>query len=605
MLRKGGNSLTLWEEAVLPELIPPVPGARNLVAKGGERTFFISDEMEITLSRTHVVTGQREAEPGELLRDPDLKYVPDWRDNLDYRVRVTHAAMNDEKVQKYLLSLCKSSILFYCNTFCYTYDPRREPETRHIPFVLFPFQEDVMTWMVWILSVQEDGLIEKSRDMGATWMFEVLVSWLILFYPGSTVYETSMREEDVDNKEPDSLLGKLRYILKNLPEWMRGGWAEGERGDKFMHVAIPEVNCFVRGQKVESTSGRQGRASLIGADEFAHISDGISALEAFSSLASSSFYISTPNGMGNSFAHMAHDPAVLKKSLHWSQHPLKNKEWKLKERGKPKYYDDAIWDKEHEITYETSVEGRVFLNFKSIQSDDLPWCHTQEGPLVEYEDCYDVYTFTDLGGNDPCSTMFAQIKPVPPEYQGFGAQWLLSVFDEYESRGMIANDLRYMINLKPYRYRAHIVDLRTGDQGDSSGRSWIINLGDKDSTSKPYYSNHFRKLIEPGPPIVATGRRNWEEPTLDQVRQLLAVPGCIVFSKHGAPMSILSLQNWSYPIDKATRKPQTDSSPEHSQWSHLCKALCYGVDFLLNKSKIEFTREDDWDFRVISQGSNL
>ena len=595
------NLLTLWPDAIRAELIPKPPSIELARAKGGESTFYIAQEAPISPTRSSVTVAVRPALPDELLRNPSLMFIPDWSANLRFRLLAGAAAERDTALRRLQWAWCKSSILYFANTWVWIYDPKAGDETRkHIPFCTFPFQDDVLTWMVWLHAMRQDGLIEKSREMGATWMIQVLYAWLTLFYPGSTVYETSLREEDVDNRQPDSLLGKYRYILTYLPEWMRGGWVEHEGDDKYMSIVIPDTRSFVRGQKVESTAGRQGRATSLAADEFAHIGNAGQALDAFATLSPTTLYISTPKGEAGDFARIAHDPSVNKKRLHHSLHPLKNPEWAKVERARAIYFDDAVWNQEHEVSYSGSVSGRVFPGFIDSPRAGVPWCHAQSGELVRHDPAYDVYSSSDLGHADPCSTLWAQIKPAAPEHV-IHTRWTLCIFEHHEARNMTAADLRHLLNSKNYVYREHVVDMRTAAQTDSSKRTWLDNLAD--ANARPEYSQFYGKLILPGPPVNATGKRSWEEPTIDQVRTLLALPGAIAISQDAAPHLIQALNNWGHPLNRNTRQPEPDSKPEHSQWSHACKALCYLVDWLYPL----FTGEQspphsrsDWGFRTAS-----
>src|SRR5690349_22866331 len=79
---------------------------------------------------------------GNLLRDADLKYIPDWTENLRYRMMVKQNAEGNTQYQEMQKIFCKSSILYFCNVFCWTYDPRLD--NPHIPFVTFPFQDDIL-----------------------------------------------------------------------------------------------------------------------------------------------------------------------------------------------------------------------------------------------------------------------------------------------------------------------------------------------------------------------------------------------------------------------------------------------------------------------------
>lgn len=576
-----GNALTLWDQALPPSKIPLYPTYELRQARGGETTYEITQELKISETRSVCRIEPRPALEGELLRDPEMKYVPDWTKNLRYRIQVLATAKDNPKIQEVHRTLCKSSILYFVNTFAYVYEPRAtDPERRNIPFVTFPFQDDVLTWMVWCLLMRKEGIVAKSRDMGATWMLIAVIDWLSIFYRGNTSYLTSLREEDVDNRMPDSLFGKLRYMHMRLPDWLQCGWTDhGERVDRMNNIEFPETNAYIRGQKVESTGGRQGRATLLGVDEFAHVNAALAALAAFSALAPTIFYISTPQGPGNPFAMMAQEAGANVKLLHWKQHPLKNPEWAKTESGKPKYFNPSIWAQEQEIQFETSKSGRVYEQLISIESADTLWCHVQRGEFVQYDHHYDVYTFSDLGGNDPCSTLFAQLKPIPPEFHHLvPSRKCLVIFAEYEGKNMTAYCLRWYLNQQPYRYREHIVDLRTGDQKESSGKSWIKNLYDPDVLT--HKSLHFGKILEIGPPIATTGKRNWEQPTIDQVNTALSLPGVIAINAAGCPHLIMSMQAWAYPVDKDTQEKIPGAKPNHDDWSHSCKALAYGIDWL-------------------------
>ena len=121
-------------------------------------------------------------------------------------------------------------------------------------------------------------------------------------------------------------------------------------------------------------------------DEFAFIQDSKAVLEASSSLADCCNFYSTVNGMGNSFATMAHTSGVRTMTLHWTISPIKNREWAIKERSKPKYIDESIWYQEQDCSFEKSTTARVFKGFKSAKREEFEWCHLQRGLDFEYDE---------------------------------------------------------------------------------------------------------------------------------------------------------------------------------------------------------------------------
>ena len=540
--------------------------------------------------------GERTAEPGERLRDSTLMYLPDWQENLTFRFDVHEKAKRDEYFRSMQMLYCKSSILYFTNVFVWCFDPRPTSGARQTPFVSWEFQDEALLWMVWCIKNGRTSLIEKSRDMGMSWMAAICGAWLALFYRETEAFYMSLTENDVDNRKPTSLFGKIRYILKNLPDWMRGGWEEGPNSmDKSMAILIPDMGSTLSGILSKGTAGVGGRATCLFGDEFALVEDSETVLTAVSELTRVKFFMSTPRGTGNAFHRMATEPATTKITLHWRMHPLKNEGWAELRKGDADMSEER-WAQEHEIQYELSMSGRVFPQFTFIKTPDVPWSHVQEGPLVRHEAAYDVYSTSDLGVADPCSTLWAQLKPASPEMQAY-TKVSLVFFEEYESRNMTAADLRWLLNSKGFKYREYILDKRTSGIRDSDAKTWEINLADPDL--KPRYSKAFRQLIHPGKPIRASGYRPvslGDQGSIALFRQCLNIPGLIVFNKHGCKRAIQSLQNWAFPIDEDTRLPRPDAEPNHDQWSHYSKAALYLVAWLFGRPKSDQLSDESWQF---------
>ena len=595
----SGNRSAIWNKAFSPDKIPEYPTYSLAVAKGGETTYEIDRDNSIILANpfnSAILIRPRAAEPGELLRDSVLKYIADWSENCVFRGEIVSRAQDDPKCQELQRILCKSSILYFVNTFCWTFDDRFIEESGTVPFVTYPFQDDILTWTIWLIVSGLAGVEEKSRDMGASWLEVAVAVWLALFHSRMNTKFMSMRQEDVDDRTTDSLLGKVRFLLNHLPEWMRGGWVErGERMDVSMSIIIPETGSNIKGILSRGTAGRSGRTAYLAADEWAFVEESAEVLRALSELSNCKKYLSSANGAGNEMYRMREDPASHLKTLHHTLHPLKNPEWAQARKGRSDVTEET-WAAEQEISYELSTIGRVFPQFRSIPSDEHAWCHVQDSDLTTYEPAYDVFSFTDLGVGDPCSTLFAQIKPVPPDHAAF-EKVCLAFFDEHEARDMTALDLRYLLNQKEYRYRDHICDWRTGNQRDAMGFTWIKYLADLEV--KPTNSAFFGMVIEPGPPIKMHGQRSDEKSTLIMMREKFNAVGAIAVSKSGCPGLTKALQNWSFPIDKNTHKPVTDSGPKHDGWSHACKAALYGIDWIYGKKRGEKTDRGPWDYPAV------
>ena len=77
----------------------------------------------------------------------------------------------------------------FINHWGTTYDPRLAgtDTPSRMPFILFERQADLVAFLMACLQAEESGLVEKCRDMGATWLCAALSVWLGLFWPGAAV----------------------------------------------------------------------------------------------------------------------------------------------------------------------------------------------------------------------------------------------------------------------------------------------------------------------------------------------------------------------------------------------------------------------------------
>lgn len=591
--------LTLWTDAVPSERIAyPTYTLKKSLGKG-ETTY------ELPKGDGPILRAlQREAVEGELLRGPDLKFIPDWTDNLRFRKSIREQCQANPKGQELERKLCKSNILYFINTYVFTYDPRLKRD-RTIPFVTYPFQDEHIGWIVWKIFHDESGLTEKSRDMGASWMYVAVVAWLCLFYPQMSADFMSQIEDDVDNRTTDSLLGKVRFLLKNLPEWMRGGWVErGEGCDIKMNITIPQTGSVIRGLLSRGTAGRSGRASIVIPDEWAFVEDSEKVLNAINDLSACILFLGTANGMANAQYRMRSDPATDLQTLHWrkSPHPLKNEEWAKLRLADPRVTDQG-WASEHEIDYAGSTPGKVYDKFITVASANHPWAHCQQGPLVEYDPHFDVFTGQDYGVNDMCFICYFQERPAPPEYLPF-TNTTLVFFDEDYGSDETVDGWRYLLNSKGYRYREHVGDARTGNQRDSLGSTWIKNF--RRDVEKPVNTKRFGQVI-PGPPIIIFSKYNSEFAPIQTVQKLLSTPGAIAVNEKKCPMTVMAFQNWAFPTEQNPLTGEETaipgSKPNHDQFSHPMKAVAYVLDWRYGSSpRSNDNPSDEWDYPALKLG---
>src|SRR3990167_8870658 len=108
----------------------------------------------------------------------------EYKEKLITRLKVISATQNNAHHQLYALHLCKEDPVFFIQNFGWTYDPRPQHSLEsakaggNLPFILFEYQVAYIHWLVDCIKNGKDGFIEKSRDMGATW----IMAWVMLWF---------------------------------------------------------------------------------------------------------------------------------------------------------------------------------------------------------------------------------------------------------------------------------------------------------------------------------------------------------------------------------------------------------------------------------------
>jgi hypothetical protein len=127
----------------------------------------------------------------------------DLLDSLVSRIEALNApeTPSAERV-KAELARCASDIVFWVNTYCWTYDPREdEPD---IKITLYAHQEGFLRWLVERLETKTGGVAEKCRDVGFTWLCGYFEVWCWLFRKGFKGGFGSRKLDLVDDSDGDA-----------------------------------------------------------------------------------------------------------------------------------------------------------------------------------------------------------------------------------------------------------------------------------------------------------------------------------------------------------------------------------------------------------------
>lgn len=537
---------------------------------------------------------------GNKVIDKEGLYEIDTTENLRYRAQIIANANQNPAVIPHLKQLCKQNILFYVNTFCYTYrtDLSRKGKNPYVNVCTFPFQDDLLTWMVWSYKENLEFLVEKSRDIGLTWMWVWYDSWLKLFHEGVTTLAMSQKETDVDNRSNNSIFEKARINLRAHPDWLRGGWVENSPSDKIMAIKTPETNGESLGAVAKGTAARSGRGSVVFYDEFAHIIEAPLMIEAGSALSPAKGYASTPKGDSNEFARMAHTPGVNKKTIHWSDHPLRNSTWEKKKRAEPSMTDE-VFAQEYEVSYTKSTIGRIFPHFESgLAKEDGDWVHVQDDEYFDYDPNYPVYTAMDFG-RDMTYIGFFQIKPPHHLYPNSHNKCII-FFDEYAESNKTAYQIRQVINSKGYNYAMHIGDMRTVIAKDSLGKGWGFYLQEEAHVVRVNYG------IDVGPPIHINGTFQSPNVYIDAMNSLLQARGVVCWNPR-CRVGISAMNNWAYEVSLYEKdhdgRPmlKNGAKPKHDRFSHPCTGIYYGGYYIANNLHLYNSTESEVDWSEFQQ----
>ena len=242
----------------------------------------------------------------------------------------------------------------FINDWGMTSDPRNAevglPVT--VPFLLFDKQREFIDWLYARWSNREDGLVEKSRDMGVTWLCVAFAVWMWRFYTGTVFGFGSRKEEYVDKiGDPKSIFWKARQFIELLPPVFRPAGYDRQRHAPYMRIINPRNEATIVGESGDNI-GRGNRAAVYVTDEHAFLQNQESIEAALSQTSNCKIRVSTPNTAGDAFARMRHSGRVPVFTFHWTDDPRKDDAWYEKQKND---LDEAIVAREIDINYNASL----------------------------------------------------------------------------------------------------------------------------------------------------------------------------------------------------------------------------------------------------------
>lgn len=255
-----------------------------------------------------------------------------------------------------------------------TYDPRNAGSVLPVkmPMLLFKRQREFVTFIAECLASRVNGLGEKTRDFGLTWLCVFIAVWLWSTWDDGPAIGFGSRKEDLVDKIGDasSIFEKIRMAIRGLPPFLLPiGFSEDNLS--FMKCINPETGAAITGESGDSV-GRGGRTLIYFKDEAAHYARPDLIEAALSDNTNVQIDISTPNGLGNVFHRrreagkvwLPGEPVERGRAAvfiaDWRDHPAKDQAWY--DERKQKAIDEGllhVFKQEVDRDYAASVEGVI------------------------------------------------------------------------------------------------------------------------------------------------------------------------------------------------------------------------------------------------------
>jgi hypothetical protein len=313
--------------------------------------------------------------------------------NLAQRASIN--AIDNPQDQAEFARHCSKSFILWLNLCGWTFrqhevlpDGTRAPvAVAEVPFITWPVQDHAATKIINCIRNGRDVLIDKSRDMGASWLCLSVITWMMLFEPNFTAKILSRKEEEVDSTQemlgvrgvPDTLFWKIRYMVSRQPAFLRA-----LLDDSYMRVTHQAMGSMVGGESTNKNAGRGGRCKVTLLDECSVYND-LAAIDASTESASSCrIFNATPVGPGY-YSDLRFGGKIEVVVLGFWNHPEKGlgrrvvqEEGKLRwtsparELAKSKQSSKVIaqnWDIDHERAGDAFFDLPILLTHKATHAD--------------------------------------------------------------------------------------------------------------------------------------------------------------------------------------------------------------------------------------------
>jgi hypothetical protein len=300
-------------------------------------------------------------------------------ENIEWRTNLLQKAEKDEGLQKDLIAASAESLLFWINAFCWTFhqfdvDPvtgKRVLADSHVPFISWEIQDRLFDKFDKNLVTGEDILIDKCRDMGASWICVDYLHHQWLFVKDSQMLEMSRVKEYVDHTgNMKALFQKHDYINAWLPTWMLPPEClPGQKYRTSMHMHNVVNGSTIDGESTTPHAGSGDRRKILLLDEFAKVEHGGKMRSATRDVAFMRIINSTPAGAGTEYSRWKNSGQIKVFQLPFYEHPEKGAGRYVQEDGLGGWEITSPWlENEKMVRSQKELAQEVLM--QDIESGD-------------------------------------------------------------------------------------------------------------------------------------------------------------------------------------------------------------------------------------------
>ena len=510
-------------------------------------------------------------------------------------------------------------------------------ETR---FEVYEHQEDIVENWIDLDRLEATGdlafwnqIIEKSRQMGVTWLLAYLCWWLLTYHDVNGGYSNMNKAEVDDGGEAattDSFFGKIRYIHDRVPPRFRAPlqWRGG--GTPIVRH-LHRRSTYLVGRGAVLNPGRGGRYRFWIIDEAAHFPHGESAHKALArAIPHGRVYNSTPEGEDNVYFRLRSERPKGYRIVrhHWSEHPIYGQgahvaatapDAETGEPGRPSPQPTP----EMETVARACSACRATIDGVPWAADD-PVSHRYPGKLTSpwYDDAVVELTDEQVASELDIDYAASLSARVYPEFDDE-----IHVLDAipYDPDLPIEFAIDYGLDTTAVAFlqetATHVLQFGELEIGDSDPDdvsaamvATLLALGVPGERLEPYWRRQIFGVGDPSGegreqatarPLVAEYRRNgWEivskfqfvSITITATKRLLrGRPKHYRVSRAACPATIRHWKLNRWPVDRDGNRKPGSQHPDDDEHNHMMRALAYYATYKFPPPAVDAAIEDAVD----------